>query len=126
MYQFGVRLSYGPGSMEVGFAQQKLAKACNSERNLVRQFGAEGAKRIQLRLAQLEAATTLEHLRELPGRCHELTGELKGVLSLDLHGPYRLLFAPSADPPPTKPDGGLDWKVVDGVTVIDIVDTHDH
>jgi proteic killer suppression protein len=112
--------------VEIGFAQQKLAKLCNTDRNLVRRFGPEGAKRVRLRLAQLEAAPLLEDLRDMPGRCHELVGELKGCLSIDLHGPFRLLFRPSADPPPPKPDGGLDWSRVDAITVTDIVDTHDN
>jgi plasmid maintenance system killer protein len=111
--------------VEIGFAQQKLAKVCNSGRDLVRRFGPEGAKRVQLRLAQLEAAPTLEDLRQMPGRCHELVGDLKGSLSVDLHGPFRLLFAPSANPPPHTADGGLDWSSVDAITVTDILDTHD-
>jgi len=49
----------------------------------------------------------LEIVRALPGRCHELHGNLDGVLSLDLEHPYRLLFEPT-EPPPRLPDGGLD------------------
>ena len=112
--------------MEVDFSQQKLAKLCNSERDMARRFGPEGATRIARRLAQLEAAPSLEDLRDMPGRCHELVGNRKGTLSVDLHGPYRLLFMPSANPPPRKPDGGLDWSRVDAVTIIDIIDTHDN
>ncbi len=111
--------------MEVKFAQQKLAKLCNSERDLTRRFGAEGAKRLAARLAQLEAAPSLDDLRDMPGRCHELVGDRKGSLSIDVHGPYRLVFVPASNPPPSKPDGGLDWSSVDAITVLDIIDTHD-
>ena len=65
------------------------------------------ARRVGLRLDDLAAAETLEIVRVLPGRCHELHGDLDGVLSLDLDHPYRLLFEPT-EPPPRLPDGGLD------------------
>lgn len=40
----------------------------------------------------MRAAPTLEAMRNLPGRCHELRGNRGGQLSIDLDGPYRLLF----------------------------------
>lgn len=58
----------------------------------------------------LVAALTLEEFRNLPGRCHELHSDRAGQLSLDLDGPYRLIFEPADDPIPTKPDGGLEWS----------------
>jgi proteic killer suppression protein len=61
----------------------------------------------------------------LPGRCHELTGDLPGLLSLDLDGPYRLFFRPAADPPPSKPDGGLDWSNVTEGVIEKVHDFHD-
>lgn len=75
-------------------------------------------------MADLKAVPTLEHLRNLPGRLHELVGDRKGELSLDVKHPYRLLFKPADDPPPTKPDGGLDWSLITAVTIIAIEDTH--
>jgi proteic killer suppression protein len=43
---------------------------------------------------------------------------------LDLDGPYRLLFEPSQDPVPIKPDGGLDWSLVTAIRITGIDDTH--
>jgi hypothetical protein len=37
----------------------------------------------------------------------------------------RLVIAPKRQPPPVKPDGGLDWRAIDQVTVIEVVDYHD-
>ena len=62
-------------------------------------------------------------MRSLPGRCHELTGDLAGCLSLDLDHPYRLLIRPAEQTAP-GPGGGLDWSAVESVVVIDIVDYH--
>lgn len=59
------------------------------------------------------------------GTCHELKGELAGVLSLDLRHPYRLLFEPADEPVPVKPDGGLDWAGVTTVRILGVEDTHE-
>ena len=67
----------------------------------------------------------MEDLRNLPSpRCHELKGNLKGKLSIDLYHPYRLIFEPADDPIPQKEDGGLDWTRVTSVKIIGVKDTH--
>ena len=77
-----------------------------------------------MRLDQLKAAGTLEVMRNLPGRCHELTGKLQGYLSVDLDGPYRLLFQPADDPVPKKNDGSMDWSRITEVSICGVEDTH--
>ena len=57
------------------------------------------------------------------GRCHELTGDRRGQLSLDLVHPQRLIIEP-AEPVPRTQDGGLDWAAVTRVVVVEIADTH--
>lgn len=64
-------------------------------------------------------------MRQLPGRCHELIGDRKGEISIDLDGPYRLIFEPADNPPPTNEDGGLDWKRVTAVVILAVEDTHE-
>ncbi len=81
------------------------------------------AKVMMQRLYELDAARSLEDLRNL-GRCHELRGDRAGQLSLDLRGPYRLIITPAHDPPPTRDDGGLDWSQVTAVKIIEVADTH--
>lgn len=61
----------------------------------------------------------------LPGGCHELTGDKKGQLSLDLDGPYRLIFEPAHNPLPVKEDGGLDWAGVVTVRIFGVANTHE-
>jgi proteic killer suppression protein len=77
------------------------------------------------RLADLVAAPTLEDLRSLPGRCHELAGNRKDQLALDLAAGVRLIFRPSRNPAPVKEDGGLDWTQIDSVELTEIVDYHE-
>ena len=81
-------------------------------------------KRLRQRLDELRAAETLDVVRKLPGRCHELSGARSGELSLDLEHPYRLIFEPAHNPIPKKPDGGLDWSAVKAVRIIEVTDTH--
>ena len=90
-----------------------------------RKLGQRRAQLVRRRLAEFEAAETLADVGSLPGaRCHELKGERKGQLSVDLDHPYRLIFEPGHNPAPAKPDGGLDWSQVTAVTIIEMADTH--
>lgn len=110
--------------VDVLFITEKLQKQLSSQRDLQRKWGDAGAKRITLRLQQLAAAVTLEDMRQLPGRCHELVGDRDGELAGDVHQGHRLIFRPTEDPPPEKEDGGLDWSQVESITVTEIVDYH--
>lgn len=110
--------------MDVFFESKQLADVCSTRKTLVRAFGDERAKKIERRLQQLRAASYLDDLRNTPGRCHELTADRAGQLSLDLDHPHRLIFRPTKQPPPSKADGGLDWTTVESVTIIEIADTH--
>ena len=110
--------------MDVLFPNEKKQKYFSDSKALQKEWGAEGSKKVALRLQQLGAATCLEDMRNLPGRCHELIGDLAGSLAVDLHKGFRLIFQPTKEPPPTKEDGGLDWTAVDSITVVEIVDYH--
>lgn len=110
--------------MDVLFPNEKQQRYFSDSKVLQKAWGPVGSKRIMSRLQQLAAAPNLDAMRELPGRCHELTGDLDGQLAMDLHKGFRLVFRPTAEPPPTKDDGGLDWNAVESITVIDIIDYH--
>ena len=111
--------------MEILFGTKRLEKLCKSQRELVKTHGPQRAKVIRRRLDQLRAAANLEVMRNLPGRCHELTANRQGTLSVDLDGPFRLIFEPAENPPPAKADGGLDWQLVTGIRVLGVEDTHE-
>jgi proteic killer suppression protein len=113
-----------PTTVEVLFVSDKLKRVMSTQRVLQKEWGHEGAKKITLRLQQLEAAPALAEMRHLPGDCHELTGDRAGHLAVDVHKGFRLIFHPTADPAPRKSDGGLDWTQVDSVTVTEVVDYH--
>ncbi len=111
--------------MDIHFDDKRFEQDCNSHRALVRKYGERMAGVIRRRLDDLDAASTLEDMRNLPGRCHELHGDRAAQLSLDLVHPQRLIFLPADNPVPLKPDGGLDWLLIKSILVLGIEDTHE-
>ena len=111
--------------MDIQFGSDKLAKECNSSKLLVRAHGEARAKLIRRRLDAMRAAVVLDDLRNTPGRLHELRGDRKGQLSLDLDGPYRLLFVANQNPVPARPEGGIDWTRITAVTILGVENTHE-
>jgi proteic killer suppression protein len=110
--------------LELEFATTRVQKQCSNERALQRAFGDGCARKLRAHLKSLQAAESLEEFRSLPGRCHELTAERAGQLALELPDGKRLIFEPTAEPPPAKADGGLDWAAVRAVRVLSIADYH--
>lgn len=111
--------------MEIAFRTDALRKLCNDSKALQRKYGEEGRKIIRRRLDDLEAAPTLDTMRFLlAARCHELKGDLAGSLAVDAHKGYRILFKPAKDPPPAKPNGGVDWSAVTAIVIERIEDYH--
>jgi plasmid maintenance system killer protein len=113
--------------LSIEFVSKKLARQFNSEKALLRAFGKKRAKRVAIVMTSLRAAPNLGIFAppySPPHRCHELTGNLKGKLSLDLDGPYRLIIEPADNPLPTRDDGGLDWQGVTAIRILGIEDTH--
>jgi proteic killer suppression protein len=110
--------------MDILFPKDNDPDDWNVTKRLVKRHNVARAKLIRRRLDDLRAASCLEVMRRLPGRCHELTGDHAGVLSLDLDGPYRLLFRPAEESAPAKPDGGLDWTRVTAIMLLGVEDTH--
>jgi plasmid maintenance system killer protein len=111
--------------MEISFKNKKLAKLLNSQKDTLRKYGRENGMRILLRISQLAAVDNLQELASFPQiRLHELKGNRNEQLSIDIKHPYRLLLVPNHEKTPRKPDGGLDWRAITAITVIEIADTH--
>jgi toxin HigB-1 len=110
--------------VNVTFDRAREQKLCNSASQLKAEYGPRMAGLIQQRLSDLAAAETLEVMRSLPGRGHELTANLQGYLAVDLVHPARLLFKPIDDPLPRLKGGGLNWKEVRNIEIWRIGDYH--
>ncbi len=111
--------------MKIVFQTTRLEKECNNYKLLDQNYGPENASRIRRRLSQLGAAANLAEVKTLPGtRCHELTGNRKGQIALDLKHSRRLIIEPANDPIPRKSDGGLDWQGITAIRVVEVIDYH--
>ena len=114
--------------MKVWFSSNKLQRTIENDKDRIRRFGSDMATKIQLRLDALLAAESLADFwppSSGPERCHELRGDLAGILSMDLKQPYRLLFRPvdlqeGIDPADEKER----WKAIKSVEILRIEDTH--
>ena len=110
----------------ISFQSRKLEKVCGDQILLIKKYGSLRARLITKRLDELEAAVCLEDIRHLPGvRCHELVGDRKGTLAVNLEHPYRLVFEPAQIPIPKKIDGGLNWTIVTEIRILAVEDYHD-
>ena len=111
--------------MQIVFASDRDKKIFESKSELTRRFGVDSAKKVKIRLDDLDAAVNLDDLRNAPGKWEELTGDRARQFSARLAGGLRLIVKPMLQPPPQRPGGGIDWRAIDGITVIEVVDYHD-
>jgi len=111
--------------VDIIFSKDKDQKMFNSQKELVKKFGPECAKKIRRSLDDLYAVDNLSQMKSLPGGCHELHGDKKEVFAMAVSGGLRLLFEATDQQNARKPDGGLDWKKVTSITILDIEDYHD-
>ena len=111
--------------MDINFNTKKLQKLCSDHKQLTQKYGAKQARQISMRLQQLSAADNLLVISKLPQfRCHELKGNRKGQLAIDLIHPLRLVFNVDQKPIPKKLDGGLDWAQSQTIKILEIEDYH--
>jgi len=110
--------------VDIRYKNRKLEKQLTNPRELVKSFG-QLAVKIKMRIKNIKDADNLAVLRTIPAaRCHELTGERKGELAVNVSGNYRLIFEPNHDPIPKKEDGGLNWEEVTKIQINEIEDYH--
>jgi len=110
--------------MEISYKNRKLEKQLTDPREMAKSFG-QLARKVNQRLKDLTDADTLAIMRTIPAaRCHELTGDRKSELAVDVSGNYRMIFEPNHNPKPKKDDGGLNWEEVTKIQINEIEDYH--
>jgi len=110
--------------VEITFSNKKLEKLANDYSRCQKEMGQIRAKLLNRRLGDLRNAVTLEDVRYLPGRYHELTGDRKGQWACDLDQPYRLVFEPGQKPIPQDDNGKYLWVKIENVEIIEVTDYH--
>jgi plasmid maintenance system killer protein len=111
--------------MDIFISDKRLRKVIDDDATCRREYGADMAKKLALRLASLRAAESLADFwppKSGPERCHELKGDRKGTFSVDLKQPYRLLFRATKEP--SVADEQERWKSITSIDITVIEDTH--
>jgi proteic killer suppression protein len=111
--------------VEISYKNRKLEKQLTDPREMAKSFG-QLARKVNQRLKDLTDSDNLAIMRTIPAaRCHELTGNRKGELAVDVSGNYRMIFEPLHDQiPKKKDDGGLNWEEVTKIQINEIEDYH--
>lgn len=110
--------------MNITFNNKKLETYANNDSKGKKKLGMRQFQLYKQRLDQLLFALTLEDLRYVPGKYHELKENRKGQWACSLDGNYRLIFEPHEDPIPTNDDGQYLWIEIKGIEIIEIADYH--
>ena len=108
--------------MKILYANKKLQSLCENRKQAEKKHGADCAKKLRTRLADLEAASRVTDL--VAGNPHPLTGDRAGHFALNLAGGFRLVFSAANNPVPINQDGGIDWQSVTIVSIEFIGDYH--
>jgi proteic killer suppression protein len=110
--------------MKITPATNEMFRYVSDRTFRMRKLGKGGCKKLETRLDELQAASCLEDLRHVAGHLHELKNDRKDQLGWEIVGGKRLIILSTQDPPPRKPDGGLDWSEIKEVTLLEITDYH--
>ncbi len=78
--------------MEVRYATRDLERVCTDTRRMLTALGANLAKKLKLRIAELIYVEGMADLLEGPGRWEELKADRAGQWSARLTGNWRLII----------------------------------
>ena len=106
--------------MQVVYADKELARCAGDKAYAVRKMGQRRADAYMDRLNDLRGAATLEDLKGVPGRYHELTGNRAGQWACDLDQPYRLIFKSTNEGPVAQ----IVWANERVAKMLEIVNYH--
>lgn len=114
--------------MDIEYADDDLREAVNCEKELLRLFDKQVAKKIKMRIAVLDSAPCLADVPHTPPEMrHQLKGKRKGQFAVDTtrKSGVRIIFLPNHEPVPLKEDGGIDLTKVTKIVIVEICDYHD-
>jgi len=109
--------------LKFNFKDKKIRELCEKQAAATKKLGATCARKLRVRLDDLEAASCVTELTA--GNPHPLKGDRMGQFALDLAGGFRLVFAPDQDPLPVNKDESIDWSQITIICIEFIGDYHD-
>jgi plasmid maintenance system killer protein len=101
--------------MKISFKNDKERDLYQTARSLTAVYGAQQGKKIIQRIRQLDAATNPQQL-PASARFHEHKGNRKGLFSVDLVDPYRLILLPTCV--------YKSWVEITSLQIYEIMDPH--
>lgn len=105
--------------MELFFGSDTLQRACTEERESDRLWGADCARIIRRRLAQLAAAESLAVIATVaPAKLRPLPPPRDGVFAVDALPPLCLMLEPRREVVSLLPDGSLDKTKITAVRIL--------
>ncbi len=110
--------------MDIIYKDKKLEKYANDDKLAIKKLGTRQAGVFKRRIDDLAGCETLEDIKFLPGKFHELTNDRKGQWACSLEHPYRLIFEPQEFPIPTNTSGQYIYLEIKGIEIVEIVDYH--
>jgi len=111
--------------MDIYFKSRKLEKACSVERDSIRTWGADRARVVRRRLAELAAADNLAVVSTVPPpRLHALGGDRNGQFAVDAIHPFRLIFEPWHEEVSRLADGRVDKAKITAIRILEVEDYH--
>ncbi|MFT8982845.1 type II toxin-antitoxin system RelE/ParE family toxin [Oenococcus sp.] len=79
--------------MEIDAGSKQMARTLSDHKLVIKKFGLSRGKKIEQRISEFRAATSLDEIScNPPTRLHLLKGDRKGQFSVDVSANYRLLF----------------------------------
>lgn len=79
--------------MEIEYQTKRIEKVCTNAAVAEKQYGLAMAEKIQMRIDQITAASSVEYLIQYHiGRCHPLHNNRRNQFAMDLVHPMRLVF----------------------------------
>lgn len=123
LYLIGKDIYHPELLLEIRFKDKKLRELCEKRAVAEKKLGSACARKLRARLDDLDAAERVSELTS--GNPHPLKGDRQGQFALDLHGGWRLVFAPANDPVPARDDRSIDWSLVTIICIEYIGDYHD-
>ena len=109
--------------MQVRFISKRLQALIMNRHAVTRKYGDRAASNLALRLRQLLKEPHAGALLQSPGHWHALRGDRSGQIAAVITRSLRLILI-SSDKSPSGEGKSIDWRLVDDVTVLEIIDYH--
>jgi len=109
--------------MIIKFGSSKLENLCLDKEKARKKYGKNIAKKLIMRLNQLQAFENLMQVpHKPPFRRHKLKGEYEGCFAVVIEGGFRLIFKPIIE---DNSNDNTDLKKVKKILILEVKDYHD-